>query len=303
MHVIVNADDLGLCESTNRAIAEAHQRGLVTSASLMANGAAYQHAVEHVVRSNPGLGIGLHVCLTSGHSITPADKLSLLVDSAGRFRHGFATILAMSLARPQVRDQIECEVAAQFGRLLDAGIKIDHVDGHRHVHMIPPVFSIVARLAEKHGCAAIRLSCEQLGPFGKRRSFATMLQRLINLPKALLLRWLAFHNRPRIGSLITTDRVFGILDSGKMNLDSLILAIRETTEGVSEIITHPSGQPTASNLTAAERRFLSSPDRLAELSALLEPQLRDLCCQHGIQLVRFCDLGRRQLDEQTVPGT
>ena len=44
-HLIVNADDFGITEGTNRAIIDAHQRGIVTSTSLLANGYAFDHAV------------------------------------------------------------------------------------------------------------------------------------------------------------------------------------------------------------------------------------------------------------------
>jgi chitin disaccharide deacetylase len=47
-NLIVNADDLGWTEGVNRGIAEAHRNGIVTSASLLANGAAFTGAVELV---------------------------------------------------------------------------------------------------------------------------------------------------------------------------------------------------------------------------------------------------------------
>ncbi len=72
-NLIVNADDLGWTEGVNRGIADAHRNGIVTSASLLANGAAFESAVE-MARSAPALGVGVHLNLNDGNPSHPRKR-------------------------------------------------------------------------------------------------------------------------------------------------------------------------------------------------------------------------------------
>jgi predicted glycoside hydrolase/deacetylase ChbG (UPF0249 family) len=275
--LVINADDLGMCESTNSAIADAHRRGILTSASLMATGVAFDHAYEHVVRANPRLGIGLHVCLTNGRALCPPSEIPLLVDDQGRFRNGFLSLYRLTLTRPQaVLTQVEREVSAQFERLLSHGISIDHVDGHRHVHMIPRIFPVVSCLALRYGCAAIRVAHE---PFVPSRALLRPLglpRLMANLPKKLLLSALARRNRPVAGPLAMSHRTIGILGSGRMDRLAVLDAIANDFDGATEIITHPG---------------LYSANSRAELLALLDPHVRDQLHAHGRSPRRFSEIG------------
>lgn len=292
--VIINADDLGSCESTNLAIAEAHLRGVLTSASLMANGTAFDHAVQHVVQQNAGLGIGLHICLTGGRALSAPEQIPLLVDRDGRFRHGFVSLYRLTVSRRhEALSQIEHEVSMQFEHLQSRGISIDHVDSHRHVHMIPRIFPLVARLARRYGCRTIRMADE---PFMSLRSMIRpreVTRLLSNLPKKLLLSTLARRNRLAVGPLGVPSRTFGILGSGKMDRRAILEALSGNSDGVIEIITHPgSGSADLPGATAAELRFLCSANRRAELQALLDPDVRDRLRACAGSASRFCDLSR-----------
>ena len=138
--VVVNADDLGIAPSVNDAICQAATDGLLTSASLMPSMPAFEHAIQCVSRRCPELGLGAHLCLTSGRPITPPREIPLLVDAAGRFRHSFGSLwrLCHSAAATDAGTQIRQEWTAQLDRLDAAGIALDHVDSHQHVHAIPP---------------------------------------------------------------------------------------------------------------------------------------------------------------------
>ena len=73
------ADDLGLTRRVNDAIAKAHQDGIVTSASLIATGGAFESAVD-VLKQNPRLDAGLHLNLTEGYAVTPYDQIPSLAN-------------------------------------------------------------------------------------------------------------------------------------------------------------------------------------------------------------------------------
>ena len=291
--LIVNADDLGICEATNRAIAEAFRRGILTSTSLMANGPAFEHALEHVVRPNPKLGVGLHVCLVGAKSLLAPDKLPLLVDDQGEFSRGFVSLLKLTLIkRRAVVDEIEREVAAQFEALLAHGVQIDHVDSHRHVHMIPAVFRIVVRLAQRYGCPAVRVSHEPLPRLSRLLLPARLLHLPGNMAKKLILSALARRNRSQAAVICTPDRVVGVLDSGRMDVDAVSAGILSAADGVTEIITHPGGEnpEIPSNTAAMDRKFLLSPARHSEFLALVENLVREQVNRTGCRLVRYADL-------------
>src|ERR1700729_307855 len=72
VRLILNADDFGLTAGINRAIGELHAAGALTSATLMANGPAFDDAVR-VASAHPTLGVGCHVVLTDGAPVSPPE--------------------------------------------------------------------------------------------------------------------------------------------------------------------------------------------------------------------------------------
>src|SRR5437868_5718080 len=61
-YLIVNADDFGYSESVNRGIAQAHERGIVTSTSVMVRWARATEAGAYL-KAHENLAAGLHVDL------------------------------------------------------------------------------------------------------------------------------------------------------------------------------------------------------------------------------------------------
>ena len=159
-NLIVNADDLGWTEGVNRGIAEAHRKGLVTSASLLANGRAFSSALE-VARANPSLSIGVHLNLSDGPPTANLDAVSGILNEAGCLEDGPESLLLRIASRSLPLEQVEREWDAQIQRICEAGIQPTHVDGHKHVQMLPNLFEIAVRLAKKHGIRAIRVSHEE----------------------------------------------------------------------------------------------------------------------------------------------
>lgn len=295
-YLIVNADDLGISVSTNLAIGRAHGEGLATSASLMANMPAARHAVQRVVRPHPRLGIGVHLCLTSGRPVLSPGEVPLLVGPDGSFRHGFLGLLRLVCGgrRGEALAQIERELTAQAERVDALGVAIDHVDGHQHVQMIPAIFPLALGLARQRR-AVLRLADEPLGLPGRRLARPARLAR--SLADGGLLKWLVLSRMARtIRSrvpLSDTVNYFGVLEAGRMTLGALRAVARSLPEGVSEINVHP-GSPAwldeALEASPADRRFHRRPERAAELEALLAPALRAELDAAGVRLVRFCDV-------------
>ena len=94
--LIVNADDFGLTAGVNRAIVEAHTRGIVTSSTLMANGRAFEDAAR-LAKTVPRLGVGCHVVLIDGEPVLDAKLLPSITSAHARgvrFRDGLKSFAA-----------------------------------------------------------------------------------------------------------------------------------------------------------------------------------------------------------------
>src|ERR1700730_11071897 len=117
--LIVNADDFGFTSGVNRAIVEAHTRGIVTSTTLMANGAAFSQAAQ-LTKTVPSMSVGCHVVLIDGHPVLDSNQLSTLTngDPAARvFRDGLKGFAARAVAGRLNPEEIAAEATAQIRKI------------------------------------------------------------------------------------------------------------------------------------------------------------------------------------------
>ena len=309
IRVVINADDLGISVAVNRAVRRAHASGILTSASLMTNMPAFDHAVSDVIPASPTLGIGVHLILTSGAPVLPPADVPLLVDERGAFRLGFTGILQLVRGhhRDAALDQIAREWRAQCDKARHANLSIDHLDSHRHVHMIPELWPVVVDLAAEYSCPYVRLADEPWPTVWSRRRPSLLLR---NAAKKILLSRYARSNRIHLQNVDITppvrvvDRVAGILESGGMTGGPLGAGLLQSPGDSVEIITHPSVVPAPHEmkdrsdydiLAAEDVRFLLSPNRGFELDALTSPSTARTAANRSAQLMSFRELARTPL--------
>ncbi len=132
IRLIVNADDFGFTRDVNEGIVEAHRNGILTATTLMANGAAFDHAVA-LARETPSLDVGCHLVLVDRWSMKD---------------------LAWALSQGEQR--IFETFATQVRKIVDAGIQPTHLDTHKHAHLLPSVWKAVVRVARESGIAWVR---------------------------------------------------------------------------------------------------------------------------------------------------
>ena len=157
---IFNADDFGISKGVNAAIVKAHREGILNSASLMINQKYADEAVK-LAKEMPELEIGLHVNLTNEYPAAPAQKIPLLVDEHGKLKNGFVNLLLLSFLKPrQLRQQAETEMRAQIAKYLATGLPLQHLDSHRHIHLIPPIFKAMRKLQKEFEVPRIRVMNE-----------------------------------------------------------------------------------------------------------------------------------------------
>lgn len=141
--LIINADDFGYTSGVNRAIVEAHSRGVVTSSTLMAKGAAFAEAAQ-LAKTIPGLSVGCHVVLTDGEPVLAAGQASSRT-TAAHFRDGMVAFAARAIAGSMDPNQITAEATAQIRKIQSAGIAVSHIDTHKHTHLFPKILRPLLR--------------------------------------------------------------------------------------------------------------------------------------------------------------
>src|SRR5262245_14279521 len=160
--LIINGDDFGFTRSTNAGILRGQREGILTSTTIMANGAAFDEAVQ-IALANPSLGVGCQVAVVDGHPISPPADIPSLLGSDGRLP-GSVMELAFKIGRViRVRD-IEREISAQVQRVVNSGINPTHLDTHKHSHLHPKVLEALLRVAADFGIRRIRKPFEIVTP-------------------------------------------------------------------------------------------------------------------------------------------
>jgi len=273
--MIINADDFGLCEGVNKAVAEAHRSGVLTSASIMANMPGTDKAIA-IAEKMPSLGVGIHLNLTEGRPISSDRRVEPLVDEAGDFKYSVYKLAAKSFVNKEIFKALEIELAAQIKSIIDKGIKPTHLDSHKHFHCFGPIYKIVCSLAEYFGIGAVRWPwepatvCDGDWPkvgFGDRM-------------RALLLRQMTLNCQKIDGRFIKNDIFFGAAHTGKID-DKFWEEIGKTQfAGVAEVMTHPGYAEGLVNTRLVGQREI-------ELKWLCEPRTKEILSEAGIKLVHY----------------
>jgi hopanoid biosynthesis associated protein HpnK len=273
IRLIVNGDDFGSSHGANNAIIRAHREGILTSTSLMVNGNAADHAVR-LARENKTLGVGIHVTLVCGKSTLKPSETYGLVNQHFEFSDspmvaGFKYFFDRRL-RPSLRQEID----AQFQEFRITGIPLDHLNGHCNMHMHPTIFSIVKRHTHDWGVRAIRVTDDPL-LLSLRVGAGQFLYRIFH---SVVFSRLAARMRPALDrrGIVHVDRVFGLLQNGRITEKYLLRLLEELRPGDYELYAHPDDQKHAE-----------------ETEALCSPRVRQRIDELGIKLVRYQDLARR----------
>jgi predicted glycoside hydrolase/deacetylase ChbG (UPF0249 family) len=287
--LIVNADDFGYTRGVNRAVLELSAAGALHSTTLMAAGSAFEDAVEQAGRSRL-LGIGCHVVLVDGSPILPVDQVRTLLDPGSieaetpRFRPSLAHFARdLFLGRINTRE-IEAEASAQIEKLQAAGIRVTHLDTHKHTHMFPRVLRPLLRAALGRGVRAIRNPFEPA--WSRRATTRAPVVRALEVRALTLFRREFLRATAQGGGISTTSGALGVLATGTLDaatLRRLLEALsRRDDEATWELVCHPGyADP---ELAAQPTRLVAA--REVERSALVEI----LSGASGIEQIHYGEL-------------
>ncbi len=234
----MNADDFGLTRGVNRAILEARTRGILTSATLMANSLAFDEAVQFA-KADAEWSVGCHVVLLDGRPLCEASRVSSLVDSRNghAFRDGVAGFAMRALAGRVDSEQVEAETIEQIRKLQSHGVTVSHVDTHKHTHMFPAALKGILKAARTCGITAIR------NPFEVVAANFARAQRGLwkRYAQVRTLRGLAggFRRAVAKAGLRTPDGTLGIVATGHLNGNLFQTIADNMPEGNWEFVCHP----------------------------------------------------------------
>jgi chitin disaccharide deacetylase len=301
--LIINADDFGLTAGVNRGIVEAHNGGLVTSTTLMANGPAFDDAVA-AARSAPRLSIGCHVVLVDGLPVSPPDAVDTLraIRSAepDRFYSSLSAFAARAMLGGFDRDQLVGEVVAQIKKIQSAGIQVTHLDTHKHAHIFPEILVALLRAARICGVPAIRNPIVPVKAISARL-FKDKRELWKRYSQVRILHTFSrqFRQRTKRAGLLTPDGVVGVIETGTRETSGpgsgqgsdgnpgysslLRAALASLPEGTWEFVCHPGYND--DDLRGAGTRLLDSRDE--ERRLLTAADLRQFLDEQKIQVIGY----------------
>ena len=276
--LIINGDDFGYSLAVNRGVVDAYQRGVLTSASLMVNEAATEHAVR-LAHENPGLAVGLHLSLVLGRAALPPSEIPHIADRDGYFSRSPLRAGLKYFFNRDARREVKLEMRRQFEAFRATGLRFSHVDGHNHLHMHPVVFDELITLCEEFDVKRVRI----VG--GDSRTHFEITR--ANWPAKFLLSSVfrvlgrACSQRLRGRGFTVPPVVYGLLQSGSLDEDYLLKLLRRIDRRGGEIYLHPR----TGDASEAECQENSGGER--ELSALLSPRVRELIESRPIRLATY----------------
>ena len=256
--VIVNADDFGLSEEVNKGILEAFSAGVLSSATILANGGAFEEAASFA-RRNRRFGFGLHLNLTTGRSLT----LGMKEMQKSFLKKALLGIVDQKAVKHELRSQIE--------KALDAKIRLTHLDGHHHVHVFPIITPIVLDLAEEFKIKKIRLPSE---PVSSKRILQTTLLKILSTRAKK--QFLAY-------KVLCPNYFRGIALTGSLDVENFKNILKTLKPGVTEIMCHP-GYASKDSLTKLNK------ERELELATLKDPSILNYIKEQRISILHYGDL-------------
>ncbi|MBW4028800.1 MAG: ChbG/HpnK family deacetylase [Acidobacteria bacterium] len=277
--LIVNADDLGLTPGVNRIVFRLGEAGAVTSATLMASSLAFEDAIG-LIRQRSAPAVGCHLIFVDGTPILPSPEIPSLAPG-GLFRSTLGSFVSDLLRNRIVEAEIEAEATAQIRKVQQAGVKVTHIDTHKHTHMFPGVLRPVLRAALACGVKAIRNPYEpQWSIRATPRSTITRRAQVavLNTQKG------TFYRLVREAGLSTTDGAIGVVATGTLDRPALHSLLQAIPDGTWELVCHPGLDDQA--LRNIQTRLRNSREIEADALAALIPAT----ASQGINLIHFGSL-------------
>jgi hopanoid biosynthesis associated protein HpnK len=284
--LILNADDFGMTRGVNEGIVRAHREGILTSTTLMANGAAFDDAVERA-RGNPELGVGCHLVLVGGKCVASRESVASLVDANGTLPDSLPLFVARFSSGMIRGEEIERELRAQIARIRGAGIEPTHLDSHKHTHAHPRVMEVLGKVAKECGITRVRKPIEDLSDsWETSRAGGHGISLQILAAGAVRAIAPQFTTISKKYGLRSPDHFLGLATTGRLGPAMLRGIIGTVADGTTEIMLHPG----ICDADLAQSGSRLQKHREDEMQGLLDPGVRSAVTERGIRLISYREL-------------
>jgi len=276
---ILNADDFGMSIAYNRAVLDGYNSGFLTSASLCANGKAFNAAVNEIIPECPNLGVGVHLNIIEGKSLT---KAPLLTNSKGKFNNGYLQLILKSNNK-NFLNQVENEFRTQIETVMNY-TKVDHLDSHVHTHAIPNIFKITAKLAKEYNIPCIRTQFEEFYLIPSLKKHLS-LKYPPNILKIILLNSFTKINKKVAEdfNLITNDYLIGVGYTGMMDDKAIEYGLKTLEEScLAEALIHPCNYKTS-----------TKNQHYTEFLITQNKELKDKVLRMGFELTNYKSIAQK----------
>lgn len=269
--IYINADDFGFSQGVNLAIYKGSMEGIINSTSIMVNQECTKEAIQ-LSRKMKNIDLGLHVTLTTGRAVCNKNKLQDLTEADGFFCNGFVKLLLKTVYLKRIKFQIWREIEAQIKIMQKNNLSITHMDGHRHIQMIPMVYKIMRKLQKKYKISRMRIINESIYNTWKNQGQISGIKNggIVKLLVLTVLGWLT--------KAKSEIYFFSIIYTGNINTKILQkVRVPEEYNGI-EIMLHP-GLPDVDkqNINSISDKNIISHTREVEfLTALNKDCLKGL---------------------------
>jgi len=280
--VYIHADDMGATPAVSTRLCDAWENGLLDGFSVFGD-CDHPETLATRLAAHPEhpARISAHLNLWEGRPLLPATEVPRLVDRSGYFNIEFLDVLRRRHERERraLLAEVEREWRAQIERVSEMirPRRLTGLDGHLHMHMVPPLFRLAVKLAGDYEILEIRNVRE---PFYLSRSSPDIRSKrfFVNCAKRTILSWFGRTNAvvAATAGLTSPDRILGVLYSGLMSRANIIPGINAARQQGAkriEILVHI-GRAEASELgrfnsNRSKASFVMSPARDAEFDELM----------------------------------
>ncbi|SRX75904.1 ChbG/HpnK family deacetylase [Aequorivita antarctica] len=234
MKLIVNADDFGFSEEVNENIVKCHQKGIVTSATILSGGQKFEAAIQ-LAKENPKLGIGVHLAIDGPNNI--GKKYATLLDpQTGEF---YEDVVAVKKIRNGDFnfEELVSEYSLQIEKVKNEGITITHLDHHHHLHLYFPILKAVIEVGKKYKIPYIR---PQKILYAANNPFPKNIYRL-------------YHQFYLLNKYDTVDGYSSLIGCDENEMQTKFQSILNSNKKTIELVVHPLKEN-------GEIDFLTSPE-------------------------------------------
>lgn len=274
--LIVNADDLGISTARTHGIFAAFEQGIVTSTTVLPNGADAPRAAKHAREKK--IPTGLHFVLTEGEPLSPLSSIASLAEDNGEFFDRYTLRKKLSAGEVDVV-HLERELRAQLEWAFDHCGEVTHVDSHHHVHIHPVLVPILTPMLQRYGIRWVRIPEEALPPYGFEISEEQLERSQAISTQAAAAR--SAYSAEGIGS---TDAFRGLALVGNASQKNLRHILGKLPDGATELMVHPG------SVASSGTPFDLDPQRQTELQMLTDASLAVSLSERSIALTSYRSL-------------